>query len=274
MAGRRLRAGSAVALLALVTALLLPAPAVAREADGEATYGKACASCHQAGGTGVPGAFPPLAGNENAADPNYVIDVIRNGKQGEITVNGEVYNGVMPPVAGLSDAEIEAVAAYVAGLAAGGDQPSTPSTPSTAPVGPVAGDAARGEDLFVGREPLTAGGATCVGCHAAGAYGGASLGPDLTDAFSRLGGEAGLSGWLAAPPSATMQPIFTAHPLDESEIADLVAFFGAVDGSTPERGPDVMLWGGLLGLGALFGLMTVAFKRPRGRYVDQLRSKA
>lgn len=266
-----MRPGHLVTVLALLAGLLLPAPASAQEADGEAAYGKACASCHQAGGTGVPGAFPPLAGNENAADPSYVIDVIRNGKQGEITVNGEIYNGVMPPVTGLSDAEIEAVAAYVAGLATGGGQPSTPTT---APAGPVAGDAARGEDLFLGREPLVAGGGACAGCHAAGPYGGASLGPDLTGAFSRLGGQAGLSGWLAAPPSLTMQPAFARHPLDQTEIADLIAFLGTVDGAVPDRGPDVMLWGGLGGLVALLGFMTVAFKRPRGRYVDQLRSKA
>lgn len=199
------------------------------------------------------------------------MDVIRNGKQGPITVDGVTYDGVMPPVAGLTDAQIEAVAGYVAGLA-GSQSPTTP-TSTAAPSGPVAGDAARGEDIFVGRAGLSGGGATCSSCHAAGPYGGASLGPDLTDAFSRLGGEAGLTGWLAAPPSVTMQPIFTTRPLTEAEVADLVAFLGSVNGTQPDRGPDVMLIGGAIGLAVLFGVMALMFKRPRGRYIDHLRSR-
>ncbi|MGF1668656.1 MAG: c-type cytochrome [Acidimicrobiia bacterium] len=246
--------------------------ATAQQDDGATAYQQACASCHQADGAGIPGAFPPLAGNPNVADPDYVADVIRNGVQGPISVNGETYDGVMPAITGLTDTQIEAVAAYVAGMATG--VAGTPPTPTTAPAGPVPGDAQHGDDLFVGREALAAGGASCAGCHAAGAFGGASLGPDLTDAFTRLGGEAGLSGWLATPPSATMQPLYTQHPLEETEIADLVAFLASIDGTVPDRGPDVMLWGGLIGLGVLFGAMTLVFKRPRGRYIDHLRSRA
>jgi mono/diheme cytochrome c family protein len=197
-----------------------------------------------------------------------VVDIITNGKQGPITVDGVAYDGVMPPVAGLSDAQIEAVAGYVAGLA----DTQTTAPPTTTPSGPIAGDAVRGEDLFAGRIGLSGGGATCSSCHAAGPYAGASLGPDLTDAFSRLGGEPGLSGWLAAPPSATMQPIFTVHPLTDDEISDIVAFLGSVDGSQPDRGPDIVLAGAGIGVVLLFGVMTFAFRRPRGRYVDQLRS--
>ncbi len=213
------------------------------------------------------GTFPPLAGNPNIADPNYVIDVIRNGKQGPITVDSVSYDGVMPPVGNLTDAQIEAVAAYVVELGS-----ATPSAgPSTTVPAATTGDADRGEDLFGGRMTLAAGGATCSSCHAAGPYGGATLGPDLTDVASRLGGEAGLTGWLAAPPSPTMQPIFGVHPLDEAEIADLVAFLVSVDGTAPARGPDVMLIGSAVGLAVLFVAMAIFFKRPRGAYVDQLR---
>jgi hypothetical protein len=79
---------------------------------------------------------------------------------------------------------------------------------------------------------------------------------------------------MAAPASPTMQPIFTDRPLDETEIADLVAFFASVDGTQPDRGPDLMLVGGAAGLVVLLAAMTFFFRRPRGRYVDQLRSKA
>jgi mono/diheme cytochrome c family protein len=246
------------------------APAAsAQEASGADVYQGACASCHRPDGAGVSGAFPPLAGNPNATDPAYVEEVVRNGKSGPIEVNGETYDAVMPPVANLTDAEIAAVAAFVADLAAGGETPGT----TLPPAAPAAGDPARGEDLFVGGAALTAGGPACVSCHATGPHGGASLGPDLTGVYSRLGGEAGLTGWLAAPPSPTMQPIFADHPLDPADVADLVAYLGSVDGTQPDRGPDVMLLGGLGGLVVLFGAMALGFRRPRGRYVDQIKDR-
>ena len=62
----------------------------------------------------------------------------------------------MPAVA-LDDDELTAVTEYVTGLAGAGDGESTPAT--TAPAEPPeAGDVGDGEDLFVGREQLAAGG--------------------------------------------------------------------------------------------------------------------
>ncbi len=232
-------------------------------------FQESCAGCHQPDGSGVPGAFPPLTGNPNATDPAYVADVVRNGRQGPIEVLGATYDAVMPPISGLSDAEVEAVAAYVASLASA----DPGSTTTTLPPGPVAGDPAAGEDLFVGRTG-PGGGPACLACHAAGPHGRAALGPDLTSAFSRLGGGPGLTAWLANPPSPTMSPIFSDRPLTGGEIADLAAYLASIDGAVPARGPDVMLLGGLGGLVLLLGLLVVWFKRPRGRYVDHLRSKA
>ena len=64
--------------------------------EGAAVYAQICASCHQAGGTGLEGQFPPLVDNDNVDDAAYVESVITNGRQGEIIVNGVTYNGVMP----------------------------------------------------------------------------------------------------------------------------------------------------------------------------------
>ena len=89
-------------------------------ADGRALFeGKAtCINCHQADGMGVPGVFPPLAGNRRVqeGDGSYVAKTIIRGRSGEIHVHGKVFNAIMPPVGtqqGLSDAEIAAVASYV-----------------------------------------------------------------------------------------------------------------------------------------------------------------
>lgn len=195
--------------------------------------------------------------------------MLADGLAGELVVDGVTYNGQMPAFPQLTPSDVDSLLAYLKSLQApGAGSPTTPVPP------PQAGDPVAGEQLFVGSERFTGGGATCFGCHSAGRYGGASFGPDLTDAYGRLGGELGLAAWLAAPPSPTMQPIFSDHPLTEAEIADLVAFFASTDGSETGGGTDWMLLGGIGGLAALFALMAFAFKRPPKTYVDRLRSRS
>jgi nitrite reductase (NO-forming) len=82
-------------------------------AMGERVYSQNCAACHQPNGTGIPGAFPPLAGSDYlAADKMRAIGVVINGLQGEVTVNGTVYNSVMPGVM-INDQQVAAVLTYV-----------------------------------------------------------------------------------------------------------------------------------------------------------------
>jgi mono/diheme cytochrome c family protein len=69
--------------------------------SGQALYGQYCATCHQANGQGVPGAFPPLAGHvqEILAKKDgrtYLVDLVLFGLQGQIRVKGQAYNGAMP----------------------------------------------------------------------------------------------------------------------------------------------------------------------------------
>lgn len=80
---------------------------------GKDTYMQTCFACHQAEGQGIPNAFPPLAKSDYLnADVNRSIDIILNGKTGEITVNGEKYNSVMTRQT-LSDDEVANVLTYV-----------------------------------------------------------------------------------------------------------------------------------------------------------------
>jgi mono/diheme cytochrome c family protein len=84
-------------------------------ADGAAIFAARCVACHQATGTGVPGAFPPLAGSNwvNGRDTT-LIQILLRGIQGPLTVNGASYNGTMPTFGTqLSDAEIAAVLTHV-----------------------------------------------------------------------------------------------------------------------------------------------------------------
>jgi mono/diheme cytochrome c family protein len=89
--------------------------AIQASADGEKVYTSNCASCHGPAGAGVPGAFPPLAGNKAIlGSDKYVSDVLLYGLQGQINASGQNYNGVMPAwAATLSDAEIAAVLTHI-----------------------------------------------------------------------------------------------------------------------------------------------------------------
>lgn len=81
--------------------------------NGKKLYMQACFACHQANGEGVANAFPPLAKADFLnADPNRAIDVLLHGLSGEITVNGNKYNSIMPAQQ-LKDEEVAAVLTYV-----------------------------------------------------------------------------------------------------------------------------------------------------------------
>src|SRR5271166_1677661 len=83
--------------------------------DGSKIYASNCASCHGASGQGLPGSFPPLAGNPFVTgDPSKVIAAVDNGMHGAITVNGQTFNGSMPAwKATLKPDEIAAVITYI-----------------------------------------------------------------------------------------------------------------------------------------------------------------
>jgi mono/diheme cytochrome c family protein len=106
---------------AFLAAALLAATAGSAAADGAATFDANCAFCHQAGGVGVPGQFPRLAGRVGAIAANsegkkLLSQILLAGMGGRIVVDGEQIIGVMPAFDGLSDDDIAAVLSYLTGL--------------------------------------------------------------------------------------------------------------------------------------------------------------
>lgn len=95
-----------------------PAPAAARNRAeqitmGERVYAQNCAACHQPAGTGLAGAFPPLAASDYLnADVKRAIGVVLHGLSGPVTVNGAQYNSLMPALA-LGDEDVANVLTYV-----------------------------------------------------------------------------------------------------------------------------------------------------------------
>jgi len=105
----------------LLAAGLLAVTADAAAADGAALFDTHCAFCHQAGGVGVPGQFPRLAGRvgaiaAKAEGRKFLPRILLNGMSGRITVDGEQILGIMPALDSLSDDDIAAVLTYVSGL--------------------------------------------------------------------------------------------------------------------------------------------------------------
>ncbi len=85
-------------------------------ARGEAVYITNCAACHQPDGSGLKGAFPPLAGSDYLrGDRKTVMGAALFGLSGPITVNGVDYNGVMPSLGHLPDDDLAAALTYVFG---------------------------------------------------------------------------------------------------------------------------------------------------------------
>lgn len=73
-----------------------------------------CQACHQADGRGVAGNYPPLDGSSWVTGrPDVLAALLLHGLEGEITVEGEVYNGIMPPWSHLRDDQIASVMTYI-----------------------------------------------------------------------------------------------------------------------------------------------------------------
>src|SRR3984885_11324430 len=107
------------AIVLLAAALPAQAQSGGAGADaGSRVFAANCAACHQAGGTGMAGAFPPLAGHvpdllKQADGRSYIGKVLLFGLEGEISVNGNAFADAMPAWNTLSDDDIAGVLNYV-----------------------------------------------------------------------------------------------------------------------------------------------------------------
>jgi len=82
--------------------------------SGRILYNTYCTACHQGDGKGDNNRFPPLVDSEwVTGDEDRLIDVVLNGMQGEIEVNGKTYNGFMPGHDHLDNHSIASILTYV-----------------------------------------------------------------------------------------------------------------------------------------------------------------
>jgi glucose/arabinose dehydrogenase/mono/diheme cytochrome c family protein len=81
---------------------------------GQEIYNWYCGACHQQDGKGDSGRFPPLAGTDwVTGDERRLINVVLNGLEGPVQVNGETYDNLMPQHSFLSDEQISDVLTFI-----------------------------------------------------------------------------------------------------------------------------------------------------------------
>lgn len=81
--------------------------------EGKKVYSN-CIACHQAGGGGIPGQFPPLVGSEWVDGGTARLGAIMlHGINGPFKVAGQTYNQLMPAWNNLSDEKIAQVITYI-----------------------------------------------------------------------------------------------------------------------------------------------------------------
>lgn len=81
---------------------------------GKRVYMQNCSMCHMAEGQGLPAVFPPLAKSDFLmADVDRSIRTVLHGRSGPITVNGQKFDGAMPPQTLLSDEQISDVLTFI-----------------------------------------------------------------------------------------------------------------------------------------------------------------
>lgn len=190
--------------------------------EGETLFKATCVACHTIGGGNLVG--PDLSGVTQRRSrewlSRWILEPDRMLAEGDPTAQAllKEFHGVPMPNAGLQPAQVAALIAYIEGGSA-----ASPAQPAALPEG----DPSVGKALFVGERRFENGGPPCMGCHSIagiGALGGGALGPDLTPAIHKYGGDRGLASFLAGNPTPTMNAVWARHPLTEGEQADVRAF--------------------------------------------------
>jgi mono/diheme cytochrome c family protein len=82
--------------------------------NGKKIYENNCQSCHGADGKGLGTLYPPLTDSTYLkVNKNKLACLIRNGQEGEITINNISYDGLMPGNETLADIDIAQVIVYI-----------------------------------------------------------------------------------------------------------------------------------------------------------------
>jgi len=232
-----LRMGAAVLITALAGSRASCAPAAEVSDD----FRQNCFSCHTIGGGRLTG--PDLKDISKRRDGDWLLrwiqgpkKMIEAGDGDAVRLKDEFRGVVMPDISAMTPARAEKLIQLIAEESAKEKSPFKGLSLIDRPLLPS--DAVAGRALFTGDVRLKNGAPPCISCHSigglGGVFGGGGLGPDLTEAVSRLGGDKALAAWLVSPASPVMRPVFQRRPIDASEVLPLTAYLkGAVAKERP-----------------------------------------
>ena len=187
-----MRKAAALAVLALA----LPGQALA--ADGRTLFEESCASCHGLVGRGAPQAGPSLL-DAGAAALDFQLST------GRMPMTGEPGEQPNRKETRFTDAEIDAIVAYVTSLPGATDEPAIPDVDADR------GDVARGLETFTSH---------CAGCHQVAGAGGLvvqALAPRLGEATPEQVAEAVRTG-------PYVMPRFDERTIDAQALDDVAAY--------------------------------------------------
>lgn len=188
-----------------------------------------CANCHTIGGGRLTG--PDLKDvhlrksddwiKKFISDPQAIIN---SGDPYARQILDEARGIIMPKIGGLTPFIVESILTLIKEESGKDKSRFAGSMLADRPL--TDEDYMIGNALFLGTKRLKNKGPSCISCHeisGEGLLGGGLLGPDLTEAYGRLGGKIATAAWLSNPSSETMSPIYKKHPIDEDEVLPLVA---------------------------------------------------
>ena len=220
-----------VGFLAIGFLCMTPEPDTYAQQSTTEFFRQNCFSCHTIGGGRRTG--PDLKNVSERKSRDWLAEFIMNPEQ--VINSGDPYavkmkqefNGVvMRDVPGVDQQLANALLDLIERESRKEESEFAGSQISNRPLTTV--DVQRGKEYFLGLTPLENGGPACISCHTVNGYdgllGGGTLGLNLTNAFGRLQGRDGLTSWLTAPPSQTMQPVYQGKQLSSEEILALTAY--------------------------------------------------
>lgn len=220
--------------------------------DGAVLF-KTCAACHSIGGGKIVG--PDLKGITKRRTNEWLVQfiqssmkLVKSGDADAVAVFKQFNNMPMPDNA-LTVDQVNVILTHIDGGAGGAavdpkqvqlQQKIDAVLKANSPL-----DILAGYELFRGERRFERGGAPCISCHNAtfNHIGkGGILAKDLTRAYSRLGGFAGIKGIVASPPFPSMLQTYKNNPVTSEENAQIQLFLKSTDKQSPAEPMPEMMW--------------------------------
>lgn len=254
--------------------------------NGEQIFKNSCAACHTVGGGKRVG--PDLVGMSTKRSEAWLIkwikssqSMIQSGDPDAIAAF-EANNKVPMPDQNLSDVEIKEVIDYINTKSSAAEVPVAATAAISQPQEPIkSSDIASeeeillGQNIFEGGTRLANGGAACIFCHNLNTdriIPGGLLAKDLTAVYTRMGGDAGLTGILNAPPFPAMTEAYKNKPMTESEIYAVVSFLNKVEKESATQtatATNPLLKYGFIGFAMWVGIVFLVWFRRKKYAVNK-----